>query len=478
MTSYLLSFRNSLNFQTLSLIGSLLFGVLLWNLPAPADVSIEGWHLFAIFVATIVGIISKPLPMGAVALIGLAALVITGTLTFEEAFSGFSEDLIWLVVMAFFIAKGFIVTGLGNRIAYLFVRLCGKSSLGLSYGLLTADLILAPMIPSMSARSAGLLFPILLGLTDSYDSKPHHPSAARIGTFLTLVCFHGTVITGGMFLTAMAGNPLAAKISAASGIEISWGMWALAAAVPGVLSLILMPLLVYVMVPPEVKKTPHAVDRAKEKLKEMGAFSCREWLMLGTLLLLLVLWIFGKQIGISAAEAALLGLAILLVTKVLDWNDIISDKTAWDTFLWFASLVTIAGFLTKLGFIQWASGQIVTMFGGMDWKFAFPLLCLIYFYSHYLFASITAHISSMFASFLVVAIGMGTPPLLAALTLIYLSNLFGGLTHYGCSPAPVLFGAGFVSIRDWWRVGFAVSTFNLLLWMTVGTLWWKFLGYW
>ncbi|TFH65006.1 MAG: anion permease, partial [Gemmatimonadales bacterium] len=179
----------------------------LWFVPAPSGVDPEGMHLLAIFIATIVGIILKPLPMGAVAMVGIAATALTGTLAIGEALSGFGNQVIWLIVLAFFISRGFIKTGLGARIAYLFMALLGRKSLGLGYGLVATDLVLAPAIPSNTARAGGVVYPILRSVAEAYESRPDDGTAGRLGAFLTVVAFQGTVITSAMFLTAMAANP-------------------------------------------------------------------------------------------------------------------------------------------------------------------------------------------------------------------------------------------------------------------------------
>lgn len=453
-------------------------GVALWFTPAPEGVAPEAWNLFAIFVATIVGLIIKPLPMGAVALIGMMATALTGTLTINETLSGFSNRVIWLIVLAFFIARGFIKTGLGSRIAYLFVRLLGKRTLGLSYGLIATDLVLAPAVPSNTARAGGVVFPILRSLAKAYDSDPEDGTERKIGSFLTIAAFQGTIITSAMFLTAMAANPLAANLAADMGVEITWGGWALAAMVPGLISLAVIPYLLYKIYPPEIKETPGAAEMAKEELARMGPMKRQEWIMLGAFFLLLVLWIFGKQLGVHSTTAALVGLSLLLLTSVLTWKDVQNETGAWDTLVWFAALVMMATFLNSLGLIPWFSALMGGYVDGVAWLPAFLILSIVYFYSHYFFASNTAHVSAMYAAFLAVAIAVGSPPVLAALVLAFFSNLFSSMTHYGTGPAPVLFGAGYVDIGSWWRIGFLVSIVNIVIWLGIGGLWWKVLGLW
>jgi DASS family divalent anion:Na+ symporter len=199
---------------------------------------------------------------------------------------------------------------------------------------------------------------------------------------------------------------------------------------------------------------------------------------LGVFFLLLTLWIFGRQFGMHSATAALTGLAVLVLTGVLTWEDVLNEKGAWNTLVWFAALVMMAAFLGKLGLIAWFSASVESMISGTDWISAFLVLSLVYFYSHYFLASNTAHITSMYAPFLAVAIAVGTPPMLAALVLAFFSNLFSSMTHYGTGPAPVFFGTNYVAMGTWWKIGFILSLVNISVWLGIGGAWWKLLGLW
>ena len=458
---------------------TVLIGLVIWFVPPPEGVDPKAWHLLAIFVATIVGIILKALPMGAMAIIAIALTALTRTLSIGDSLSGFANTTIWLIVLAFFVARGFIKTGLGRRIAYLFVALLGKRSLGLGYGLVATDLVLAPAIPSNTARAGGVVFPIMRSLAHAFQSEPDDGSARKIGSYLSKTAFQGTVITSAMFLTAMAANPLIVKFAADQGITLTWAGWAIAASVPGIVSLIVVPLVIYVLYPPEIKETPAATQLARRELQNMGPVSPHEWIMLAVFALLLVLWIFAPQLGgINATTTAMTGLLVLLVTGVLTWQDLLEEKGAWDTLVWFSALVMMATFLNKLGLIPWFSKEVGGVLAGTYWVTAFLILTLVYFYSHYFFASQTAHISAMYAAFLAVALALGVPPLFAALVLAFSSNLFSSLTHYGTGPAPVYFGAGYVELRTWWGLGFVISLVNIVIWVGLGGIWWKVLGLW
>lgn len=463
------------NWNLFTLFLTIMVGAILWFIPAPDGLSVKAWHVFAIFVSSILGIILKPFPMGVVALVALTVATATSTLTFSEAFTGFSNDIVWLVVFAFFVARGFIVTGLGARLAYKVMSLLGKNSLGLGYGLVMTDLILAPMIPSLTARVGGIVYPILKSLAEIFTGKSDDP---RMGGYLSMTAYQGSAITSAMFLTSMAGNPLLVELARGQGITITWGSWALAAIVPGLLSILLIPFVIFRFAPPVIRKTPHAREMALERLEKMGPMKQKEFIVFGTFVLLIVLWILGPCIALNATIGAMIGLSLLLVTKILSWKDILEETGAWDTFIWFATLVTLASFLNKFGFSTWFSEWVVNRVSGFEWSVGFLIVSLIYFYSHYFFASNLAHIGAMYTPLLIVAIALGTPPVLAALSMAFFSSLFGGLTHYGSGPAPILFGTGYTTVAEWWKIGAISSVVNFIVWLFLGGLWWKILGLW
>ncbi|MED6119056.1 dityrosine synthesis enzyme [Stylosanthes scabra] len=463
------------------LLASIATGAIIWFAPVPNGVTKIAWQLLAIFLATIVGIITQPLPLGAVALLGLGVSVLTKTLTFAAAFSGFGDPIPWLICFAFFFAKGFIKTGLGNRVGYQFVSLFGSSTLGLGYSLVFSEALLAPAIPSVSARAGGIFLPLVKSLCAACGSNPGDGTERKLGAWLSLTCFQTSVISSAMFLTAMAANPLCATLTQTSiNQTIGWLDWARAAIVPGLVSLVVVPLLLYIVYPPTLKSSPDAPKLAREKLQNMGPMSSNEKIMTATLLLTVGLWVFGGVLNIDAVTAAILGLAVLLVTGVVTWKECLGEGVAWDTLTWFAALIAMAAYLNKYGLIAWFSQTVVKFVGGLglSWQLSFGILVLLYFYSHYFFASGAAHIGAMFTAFLSVATALGTPPFFGAMVLSFLSNLMGGLTHYGIGSAPVFYGANYVPLAQWWGYGFLVSVVNILIWLGLGGVWWKAIGLW
>lgn len=460
---------------------SVAVGLVTWFSPSPAGVTAQAWKLLAIFLATIVGIITQPLPLGAVAMLGLGATMLTKVLTFGAAFSAFASEIPWLIAIAFWLSGGFIKSGLGSRIAYAIVSLFGKTTLGLTYSLVFAEALLAPAIPSVAARAGGIFFPLAKALCLACGSDPANGTEKKIGSYVMLTCFQTTTVSSAMFITAMAANPLAVDLARdALGSTISWGTWALAGLVPGLICLLAVPLVLYVLYPPEQKSTPDAPAKAREELEKLGPLSLDEKLTASALAVTVALWIFGGQLGVGAVAAALLGLGIMLVTNVVTWKECLSNNAAWDTLTWFAALIGMASYLNKYGFIKWFSDQVVTFVGGfgLSWQASFGVITLLYFYSHYLFASGAAHIGAMYTAFLSVSVACGAPPLVAAITLGQLSNLMGCLTTYGIGSAPPYFGAGYVPQSKWYQFGLLLSFLYLGVWLFVGGAWWKVIGLW
>ncbi len=273
-------------------------GVGIVLIPTPEGLSERAWGMLALFVATIVAIIAKAMPMGAATLV---ALVISGVteLTPIKAgkdevamLSGFSNATIWLIGIAMFLSQAVIKTGLGKRIALYFVSRFGKRMMGVAYGIALADLVIGPGIPSASARGGGIMYPIMKSIAEAYDSKPG-PTAKRAGAFLALAVSQIDTIVCTMFLTAMAGNPLIAELARGQGVEISWITWFIGILVPGVVCLIVLPYLLYLIYPPELKDTPKMAEMARQELQNMGKMSKAEWILALDFVLLLFLWTVG-----------------------------------------------------------------------------------------------------------------------------------------------------------------------------------------
>jgi len=450
----------------------------IWLMPVPAGLKAQSWQLLAIFAGTICAFIVQPLPNSACVLIAMVFAVGLKVITQAEMLSSWANPTVWLVVAAFMFAKGFIKTGLGRRLAFLLTRSFGDSTLKLAYVLSINDLILAPATPSNTARAGGVLFPIVKSLCVAFESYPG-PSARRIGSFLILSVIFVDSVTSAMFMTSMVSNPFIAELAQKTlNINISWGLWFQAAIVPGLVAMAVIPLFLYKVFPPELKFIPEAKQIAQQELDKMGPATLQEKIMAVVFVLVLGLWSTSNITDLDATFIGLVGVCLMLVTRVIDWQDVAEEKGAWDTFVWLGGMIGLAGLLAKYGFIAWFAKAVAGGITGIAWVPALVILLIVYMYAHYGFASLSAHVAALYAAFAAVAVAAGAPKFLTALSLAYVSSLCATLTNFGSAPTPIYYAAGYVDQGTWWKYGFYVSIINMVIWVGIGGIWWKILGLW
>jgi DASS family divalent anion:Na+ symporter len=439
--------------------------LLLW--PVPEGLTPKAWGLVAIFLTTIVAIILKVMPIGVMAMMAIVVLSlsqVTSTSSkgaIADALTAFDSPLIWLIVVAILISRGVKKTGL------------------------------APFTPSNTARGGGIVHPIMKSIATAFDSDPAKGTEGKVGTYLALVNYHANPISSAMFVTATAPNPLVVDYIAKAtnqALHLSWMSWALCMLLPGLLCMLVMPMVIYVLSPPQLKATPNAVEYAHAEMAKMGPVSPKERVMIFTFALLLLLWanipamVFGPALTLDPTVVAFVGLFVLIITGTIDWDDVLSEKSAWDTLIWFGALIMLAEQLNKQGVIGWFSTGMsnAIVASGIGWGGTAAILVAVFVFSHYLFASTTAHISAMMLAFLTVGVNLIPPAYVVPFMLLMAagSAIMMTLTHYATGTSPIIFGSGYVTMGNWWRVGFVMCVVELLIFAVVGTVWWKVLGYW
>lgn len=455
----------------------LVYLFVVYVIPRPETVKPEGWRLTGIFAATIAGSITQPIPGGALVLLAVTLSSIIGGLKVSEALAGYADSSVWLVMAAFFISRALINTGLARRIALVFVRWFGGSSLGVSYSLAMSDMVLASMIPSNGARSGGIVLPVARSICELYGSSPG-PTAKLLGSFLIVAVYQSICVTAAMFYTGQASNPLAAQIAGQFGQTVTWSSWFIAGIVPGLCSLAVVPWVVMKLNPPAITKTPEAAEFAASQLREMGPLKESEKILTAVFIGVCGTWVTSSWHGIDITVTALAGACALLVTGVLDWEDVKNERAGWDLFVWYGGLLRLGKALNDTGVTTAFANGVGSTFAGFGWIGLFVIALVIYYYAHYGFASITAHILSMYPPFLAVLIAKGAPLGLIVYAFACFTNLAAGLTNYGTTPSPMYYAAGYVSMKDWWRTGFIVSFVNIAIWSIVGFNWWKLIGIW
>ena len=471
-------------------IAPIAVAIIIALIPAPAGLPQHAWYFFAIFVGVIVGLMFEPLPGGAIGLIGVALVTVLAEWVFFSpdqlakagfnsaraaiswALSGFSNTTVWLIFGAFMFALGYEKTGLGRRIALLLVKVMGRKTLTLGYAVTIADLLLAPFTPSNTARSGGTIYPVIRNLPPLYDSKPNDPSMRRMGSYLMWVAIAATCVTSSMFLTALAPNLLAVELVRKTvQVEFTWAQWFMAFAPVGILLLALVPLLAYWLYPPEVKEGAEVPAWAAKELDKMGPLSQREMILGVLVLVALLLWIFGGSF-IDATAAAIVVISLMLLLRVVTWDDITANKAAWNTLAWFATLVALADGLTRVGFVKWFAENVAGQLSGVSPTVAVAALLLINFFGHYLFASVTAHVTAMIPVLLAVASTIpGVNMHTLALGLCLQLGIMGIITPFATGPSPVYYGSGYLPAADYWRMGAIFGVIFFAAFLVIGVPW-------
>lgn len=438
--------------------------------PIPTGLVANQWNYFAVFAAVITGLVFESFPVGAVGLIGLTFAAVMGYVepnpgkSIKWALAGFSEGTVWLIVGAFMFAVGYRKSGLGERIALQLVRLLGKKTLGLGYAVAFADVLLGPATPSNTARSGGTIFPIISNIPKIFGSEPG-PTAGKIGTYVMWTAFATTGVTSALFFTALAPNAAALSIAKKTvGVDVSWAQWFTGFAPLGILLILLVPLLSYVLCKPEVKESPEIVEWAADQLKIKGPMSRNEWLMMAFVLLAMFLWITGSNKSITvpffgsnyinATMVVLVVISLMLVTKVIDFADIIAEKGAWEVFIFLASLLTLASGLNEIGFIKWVAESFAAPLHGVSPTWALIALVALFFWIHYFFSSLTSHTAAVLP--VVLSVGAAIPGLsVPTLTMLcmYSLGLMGVIGPYATGPAPIYFGSGYIGKAQFWKLG-------------------------
>jgi L-tartrate/succinate antiporter len=457
-------------------------GVAIALAPTPDGLPPNAWRYFALFAAVMVGIITEPIPPAALGLVGVivaatAGLVRTSTAQATAwALSGFGNATVWLIFAAFIFSLGYAKTGFGKRIALLLIRAMGRRTLGLGYAIALADLALAPFMPSNTARSGGTIFPILRNIPELYGSWPNDESARKIGAYLMYTALAATCVTSSMFVTSIAPNVLAADLARRTvNVTLSWTDWFRGFAPVGFLLFALVPILLYKIYPPEIREAPEAPRWAAEELRKMGPVSAKEMILLALVLLALALWTVGAKY-VDATMAAMLVVILMLVLRVITWNDILGYSEAWNVFIWFATLVTLAGGLVDTKFVDWVARSFAPIVSHRGVTMAAVLLVAAFFLLHYLFASLTAHVSALFQVFLIVAITIpGMSRLSWALLLSYPLGLMGILTPYGTGPSPIYYGCGYVKGKDFWLLGLILGAIFFAVYLIIELPWLAYL---
>lgn len=456
----------------------LLFISLFWFQSPPEGLSLQGFRIFLVFLSVIFSLLLQQIPMALSVLGGLIFSTVSGLITIKAALRGYGDSTTWLVVNAFLIAGVIIQTGLGKRIALLCIFYLGKTMSGIGYALCCAELILGPIVPSNTARGGGILAPIVDSIARTLGSTPSN-KPEKAGEYLHLIGAHANLITAAMFLTGMAANPIVSKAAYdIYEIEYSWLDWALGAIVPGLVGLALLPLFTMYLAPPTISSIKPVRKKIKQDLKKIGVWTLPEKNTAAIMIMMVSLWVTKSLHGVGTTTVTFLGIILILFSGSASWENMIKNHKAWDTLIWLGGLLTLATTLKDHGFITWFTSYLQSMLIDFTPFAVFILIVMIYFYSMYLFSMLTAHIVALASAMMIIATEINFAPIVMISCIAYFSNLSGCLTNYSTGPIIIYFGNGYLPTLKWFKIGFVISLYHLTIWLGIGSIWWRIIGWW
>lgn len=469
--------------RTLKMLAPVLLGLVLWLLPAPAGLSVDAWHYFALFAAVVLGLVLEPIPPALTGLLGVTLATILRLVpaapgkaasagdAIKWGLSGFSDGIVWLIFAAFIFALGYEKTGLGKRLGLTLIRLMGRRTLGLGYAVALSDLVLAPFMPSNTARSGGTIYPIIKNIPPLYGSTPED-NPRGMGAYLMWTALATTCVTSSMFLTGLAPNVLAQSlVEKTLNVSLSWNQWFMSFLPVGIILFLATPLLAYIIYPPAQKVSEDAPVWAAEELRKLGPVTGREILMAVLAVGALLSWILLKD-SINGTTVALAAVCVMIVGKVVTWDDVLGYKQAWNVLAWFATLVTLAAGLGKTGFLTWFAEATSSHMQGLSPTATLIGLVVVFFVSHYMFASVTAHVVAMLPVMLIAAQSVaGLDITFAAMILCSTLGIMGIITPYGTGPSPIYYGSGYMKGKDMWWLGLVFGGIYLAAFLSIGMSW-------
>ena len=438
--------------------------------PVPAGLTAPAWHLFAVFAAAIASVLIGAFPLLTASMLAVAAIVLTGTIKPEQAYSGFANSSVLLVVIAFIVAQAVVKSGLGRRVSLFMVSRFGGSSLGLAYSIVLTDAAIAPAFPSNTARG-GVLYPIVLAVAKGAGSEPGDPETRRLGGYLMFCSMAGLAVSSALWMTATSANPIAVQIVQQAGLEIDFGKWFLASAVPSLVAIAVLPLIVAKLFPPRVGKTPEAPAAARKELAGMGPMSRDEWITAVTFALMVAGWIFGNTLQLNTTSVAFMGFGLLLFLNVITVDDITKQGDTLVTFFWLAVLFAMSAQLNELGFMGYVGERLAAGLGGLSWTSLYVTLIVLYVLIHYMFVSQTSQVLALFGVFLDVGVKGGVPLPLMAFGLLFASSYFSVITPQGGSQNIIFAASGYLTQRELYKLGGLITFAFLAVYLLIGSPW-------
>jgi len=399
---------------------------------------------------------------------------------FSVALQGFAEPVNWLVLFSYQIGKCLESTDLGRRLSYIVLRNFGSSLKGIGYAIFIIEIILAPFIPSNIARGGCLVLPIINSIIENIHQNYRNVSP-KVADFLYFCGNHANLIISTVYLTASATNPvLVSKVVSTLGPEydLSFTKWLIGASVPASIVILIVPQAICKYLKQSNIDLEHTRTYSERMLRQMKSMSNVEKHLCIVFSGCLILWVTSSFTGMDIALVTFLGVLSLIVFNVITWDDILNNKDAWDIFFWLGGMIVMANQLSAVG-MSTLIGEYIADF--VEYIPIFPiqvfLLFSFYFLTMLFFSSNTGHVIALADPFMNAAEKLNIPKGLTVAFLAYYTLLCACLTHYTCGSTVMYFSKSRMKAKQFIMVGFVVGIISIIIYSTIGSLWWKILGW-
>lgn len=461
--------------KTLGLPLAILATIIVWYLPLPEGLKPVGLKCLALFSGIFILYLTEAvaLPITSLAVVPLAVLM--GIASPKDALDGFGSTSVYLLVSAFILATAMVKSRLAERMTYHIVKLVGSSAYGVSIGIVLANIVLAFLVPSSTARTA-ILLPVCLGLIASF--KVGLKSNFAKGLLLTL-CFTNATIGAGI-LTATLPNPITVEfITKAGGPSVSYTQWLAFGFPPALFMTVLTWWLCRKLFKPEVEEIPGGLTHVEEALAKLGALSGNEIRALIVFLFATTLWCTGEWTKIDVTIAALAASCLLFLPGFgfLSWEDA-NKGVSWQVVFVAGGGISLGVLMMKTGAAKWLAISILKAMGveGLAVLLVLIIIMLIIQYLHILFVGTTAMLTAIMPVVIGMAEHLGVNPLIFALPAGMIIGGYPLLMFYNTLPNILVYGTGELDVRDYPKVGFILCTVAVLLYSLCAATYWQWLG--
>lgn len=434
--------------------------------------SLQGVRMVVIFLTAMVGIILNVCHQILWLFLMIVIASVTGTVNVNNCFSGFTNVVPWLLFAVLSVSSVITSTTLGLRLAYFFMKKFGSSVIGLSYSIAFTELLIAPMLPSNTARAASVGLPLATSLAKYISSNVSGVSEKSIGQYLSVFYSFCNTISSGLFYTAMISNALIPEITASAGIKFTWGSWFKYMVIPYTIILLLMPIILKILCNPKVAKLDELQKNAEENYDKLGTVSSKEKVILSIFGGMLILWVLADYIHIPVLATTLLGLCTFVFLGILSMKDMLSNYNTFNSMMLLGILISLVNCLVSTGVIDWFNSFISNCLTGLPTSASYILLTAIYFYAQFFFTGESAKIVALYAPFFTTGLSLGINPIMLAVTLASFSSASDFLATYVCPTSLTMSSIGYVSLQKWVKIGGVMSIIFLSVWYSYAYFVW------